>query len=107
MPYGFAVVSNAEVSNGAQRGNWHADMSASYRRETKSFSVSLRLADLVPANISDEIFALSQLARVKAQDFSPRQPPSLTPRRARSVCRIIWPNPSSSTKVRCARTTIR
>ena len=65
MPYGFAVVSNAEVSNGAQRGNWHADMSASYRRETKSFSVSLRLADLVPANISDEIFALSQLARVK------------------------------------------
>ena len=64
MPYGFAVASNAEVSNGSQTGNWHADMSASYRRETKSFSVSLRIADLVPANISDEIFALSQLARV-------------------------------------------
>jgi hypothetical protein len=64
MPYGFAVASNAEVSNGAQPGNWHADMSASYRRDTKSFAVSLRVADLVPANISDEIFALSQLARV-------------------------------------------
>ena len=64
MPYGFAVASNAEVSNGAQPGNWHADMSASYRRDTKSFSVSLRIADLVPANVSDEIFALSQLARV-------------------------------------------
>ena len=65
MPYGFAAASNAEVSNGSQQGNWHADMSASYRRDTKSFSVSLRIADLVPANISDEIFALSQLARVK------------------------------------------
>ncbi len=64
MPYGFAVASNAEVSNGSQPGNWHADMSASYRRDTKSFSVSLRIADLIPANISDEIFALSQLARV-------------------------------------------
>ena len=65
MPYGFAVVSNAEVSNGPQQGTWHADMAASYRRDSKSFAVSLRISDLVPANISDEIFALSQLARVK------------------------------------------
>ncbi len=40
-------------------------MSASYRLEARSFSVSLRINDLIPANISDEIFALSQLARVK------------------------------------------
>ena len=65
MPYGFAVVANAEVSNGPQEGAWHADMTASYRKEKRSFSVSLRVSDLVPANISDEIFALSQLARVK------------------------------------------
>jgi hypothetical protein len=65
MPYGFAVASNAEVSNGPQQGTWHADVSASYRRESKSFSVSLRVSDLIPSNISDEIFALSQLARVK------------------------------------------
>lgn len=65
MPYGFAVAANAEVSNGPQEGTWHADATASYRRDSKSFSVSLRIADLVPANISDEIFALSQLARVK------------------------------------------
>ncbi len=65
MPYGFAVASKAEVSNGAEAGTWHADMSASYRRETRSFGISLRISDLVPANISDEIFALSQLARVK------------------------------------------
>jgi hypothetical protein len=65
MPYGFAVAANAAVSNGPQEGEWHADMSASYRRESQSFAVSLRVNDLVPANISDEIFALSQLARVK------------------------------------------
>lgn len=65
MPYGFAVAANAAVSNGAEEGNWHADMSASFRRESRTFAVSLRVSDLVPANISDEIFALSQLARVK------------------------------------------
>ena len=35
MPYGFAVAANAEVSNGDEQGTWHADMSASYRRETR------------------------------------------------------------------------
>lgn len=64
MPYGFAVAANAAVSNGDEAGSWTADLSASYRRETRSFSVSARINDLVPANISDEIFALSQLARV-------------------------------------------
>lgn len=64
MPYGFAVAANAAVSNGDEDGTWSADLSASYRRETSSFAVSARINDLVPANISDEIFALSQLARV-------------------------------------------
>ncbi|MGH6907254.1 MAG: DUF3971 domain-containing protein, partial [Aestuariivirga sp.] len=65
MPYGFAVVTNADIDNGRETGSWHAEISASYRRESKSFSIGVRLSDLVPANISDEIFALSQLARVK------------------------------------------
>jgi hypothetical protein len=65
MPYGFAVAAKAEVANGDEAGYWSADISASYRRETRSFAISTRINDLVPANISDEIFALSQLARVK------------------------------------------
>ena len=65
MPYGFAVAAKADVENGDEAGHWSADLSASYRRETRSFSISTRINDLVPANISDEIFALSQLARVK------------------------------------------
>lgn len=65
MPYGFAVAANANVSNGEEAGSWHADLSASYRRDTRSFSISTRINDLIPANVADEIFALSQLARVK------------------------------------------
>lgn len=65
MPYGFAVVANAEISNGNESGSWHTEVSASYRRETRTFSVSARMTDLVPANISDEVFALSQLARFR------------------------------------------
>lgn len=65
MPYGFAIVTNASVANGSEGGVWRAEVSASYRRESKSFAISARLSDLVPANVSDEIFALSQLARVK------------------------------------------
>jgi len=65
MPYGFVVVTNAEVANGREGGSWRADFSASYRREQRSFSISARINDLVPASISDQIFALSQLARVK------------------------------------------
>ncbi|MFM8746618.1 MAG: DUF3971 domain-containing protein [Aestuariivirga sp.] len=64
MPYGFAVAATAAISNGDEEGLWTAELSASYRRDTRSFAVSARISDLVPANISDEIFALSQLARV-------------------------------------------
>ena len=65
MPYGFVVVTDAAIANGHLGGTWHTEISATYRRESKSFSISARFNDLVPANISDQIFALSQLARVK------------------------------------------
>ena len=65
MPYGFAVVANASISNGREAGNWRSEISASYRRDSRSFSISTRISDLVPANISDEVFALAQLARFR------------------------------------------
>jgi hypothetical protein len=65
MPYGFVVVTTASVANGSQPGSWHMEVSTSYRRESRSFSISARMYDLVPANISEKIFALAQLARVK------------------------------------------
>jgi hypothetical protein len=63
MPYGFTFFSEASIASGGEP--WRAEVSASYRRERKSFAVSARVNDLVPANIADEIFALSKLAQVK------------------------------------------
>lgn len=63
MPYGFTLFSEAQIASGGDP--WRAEISASYRRERKSFAVSARVTDLVPANIADDIFALSKLAQVK------------------------------------------
>lgn len=63
MPYGFTLFSEASVASGGEP--WRAEISANYRLESKSFAVSARISDLVPANIADDIFALSKLAQVK------------------------------------------
>jgi hypothetical protein len=63
MPYGFTLFSEASVASGGEP--WRAEVSASYRRERKTFAVSARVSDLVPADIADDIFALSKLAQVK------------------------------------------
>ncbi len=63
MPYGFTFFSEASIASGG--APWRAEVSASYRLESKSFAVSARVNDLVPANIAYDIFALSKLAQVK------------------------------------------
>jgi len=65
MPFGFTVFTNAAIANGGEAGTWRTEISASYRRDSKSFSIGARFYDLLPANISDQIFALAQLARVR------------------------------------------
>jgi len=61
MPYGFISVAKVEISSGGKP--WHADLSANYRRDAEVYTVNLAVTDLVPANVSDEIFALAQFAR--------------------------------------------
>jgi hypothetical protein len=63
MNYGFTLFSDAQIASGNKP--WRAELSASFRKEDRSFSVSGRVFDLVPADIADEIFALSKLAQVK------------------------------------------
>lgn len=63
MPYGFTFFSEAKIASSGDRP-WRAEISASYRRERKSFAVSARITDLVPADIADDIFALSKLTQV-------------------------------------------
>jgi hypothetical protein len=62
MPYGFVVFAKASVASGGTP--WRTELSATYRVEARSFAVSARIEDLVPANVSDEIFALAQFAKV-------------------------------------------
>jgi hypothetical protein len=62
MPYGFVVFAKASVASGGTP--WRTEVSATYRTEARSFAVSARIEDLVPANVSDEIFALAQFAKV-------------------------------------------
>lgn len=63
MPFGFTVAASATVASGGEP--WRTEVTATYRRESRSFAIGARIADLVPANISDEIFALSKLAQVR------------------------------------------
>ncbi len=63
MPYGFAIAAKVEIASGGDP--WTAELSANYQLEQRVFSVSSTIANLVPANLSDEIFALSDFARVK------------------------------------------
>jgi hypothetical protein len=63
MPYGFAVVANATIATDGLP--WVTEIAANYRREQKSFAVSARIFDMIPADLSKKIFALSQLAQVR------------------------------------------
>ena len=62
MSYGFVVFANASVASGGVP--WRTEVSATYRSQSHSFAVSARIEDLVPANVSDKIFALEQFAKV-------------------------------------------
>jgi Protein of unknown function/AsmA-like C-terminal region len=62
-PYGFVVVSKAEVASGGEP--WKIELSTSFKQETETFAITATVADLVPANVADEIYALSQFAKLR------------------------------------------
>jgi hypothetical protein len=63
MPYGFALFADISVATG--REPWRSELVANYRGASRSFAVSARIFDLVPADLSDKIFALHRLAQVR------------------------------------------
>ncbi|MBL8906108.1 MAG: hypothetical protein JNM20_05470, partial [Rhizobiales bacterium] len=64
MPFGFALLSDVAIASGSG-DPWRAEISASYQAKPKTYTVSARIFDLVPANIADQIFALSKFAQVQ------------------------------------------
>jgi hypothetical protein len=65
QPDGFIVDANAAILNsGDKAGDWKAEGTATYLRDTHSFAIDAKVHDLSPAKISDKIYAFSKLARV-------------------------------------------
>ena len=62
MPYGFVVLAKADVAS--KVAPWHSEITITYQRAVKSFSISTTIDNLVPAHVADKIFALSQFAKV-------------------------------------------
>jgi Protein of unknown function/AsmA-like C-terminal region len=63
MPYGFVVLAKADVTTA--KDPWHTEFSATYRHDQKSFAVSATVDNVIPADVSDKIFALSQFAKLR------------------------------------------
>jgi hypothetical protein len=63
VAYGFALFADASIASGAEP--WRSEIVASYRAEARTFSVSARVFDLMPADIAEDVFALSQFAQVR------------------------------------------
>ncbi len=63
MPYGLSVIADAQIDSG--ENSWHVEISADYRRDADRFDVRTQVSDLIPAEISDEVFLLSELAEVR------------------------------------------
>jgi hypothetical protein len=63
MPFGFALF--ADITIATDNAPWRSELVANYRTETRSFAVSARIFDLVPADLSSKVFALNKLAQVR------------------------------------------
>jgi hypothetical protein len=63
VDYGFALLADASIASGA--APWRSEIVATYRAQARTFTVSARVFDLIPADIAEDVFALSQLAQVR------------------------------------------
>ena len=63
MPYGFIILAKADVETA--KDPWHIEFSTTYHHDQKAFSVSATVDNVVPADVADKIFALSQFAKVR------------------------------------------
>ena len=59
---GFVIAAKADVASGGDP--WKLEASVTYRKEAKNFIANVAIDNLVPANVADEVYALSQFARL-------------------------------------------
>ncbi|MGI9413616.1 MAG: AsmA-like C-terminal domain-containing protein [Hyphomicrobiales bacterium] len=63
VPYGMSLFAHGHVASGQHP--WRVELAADYIAETERFKITAKVFDLVPAEISDEVFVLSDLAKVE------------------------------------------
>ena len=59
---GFVIAAKAEVASSAEP--WNFESSITFRRAEKNYTANVVIDRLVPANVAENIFALSQFAKV-------------------------------------------
>ncbi len=62
VPYGFALFVAGDVSNGGRP--WRTEITATFRRKSRTFTVAARVFDVIPAEFARNVFALSKLAQM-------------------------------------------
>ncbi len=62
VPYGFALFVAGDVSNGGRP--WRTELTATFRRKSRTFTVAARVYDVIPAEFARNVFALSRLAQM-------------------------------------------
>jgi len=62
VPYGISLLGHGQLASG--RLPWRLQIAANYVTETGRFSTTIKVEDLVPSDIADDVFALSDLAKV-------------------------------------------
>ncbi len=63
MPYGFVVLSTADVASVGEP--WRAEVTTTYKKGEKRIDISARVANVVPANVAQQIYAFSQFAKAR------------------------------------------
>lgn len=62
VPSGFVLAAKADVASGNEP--WKLEASITYRKELKNFTANVAVDRLVPASVADNVYALSQFARL-------------------------------------------
>ena len=62
VPHGMSLQAHGSVASGQHP--WRIELVADYIADTERFKITAKVFDLVPAEISDEVFVLSDLAKV-------------------------------------------
>ena len=62
VPYGFALFVAGDISNGGKP--WRTELTATFRRKSRTFTVAARVFDVIPAEFARNVFALSRLAQM-------------------------------------------